>query len=192
MNTIKIILIIFIAVIILIVISVVIDLIKYEKIDGFRVLRYGPDKHASAETLGELHRRTLVLLDHLRGKYNHHPSGISDREKTLIKRFELAYDNDDFKEEDDEAFNEGKGDTIYICLYDKTEKKYIDINTLMYVVIHELAHMITSYADGDHGEEFWKNQTWLLREAQSAGIYRYVNYIAYPVKYCNGFVINRI
>jgi hypothetical protein len=68
----------------------------------------------------------------------------------------------------DSAYTENK-EVITLCLVDPTTGKYYDMNTLMYVALHELAHVISK--NEGHGEEFKKNFAMLLREAATKGIY---------------------
>ena len=58
----------------------------------------------------------------------------------------------------------------------------IDINTLTFVAIHELAH-ITTKSIG-HKSEFWENFKFLLEEAKSAGIHQPEDYKKKPKEYC--------
>ena len=70
-----------------------------------------------------------------------------------------------------EAYTESKS-VIYLCIQDPETGEYYDINTLMYVALHELAHVITK-ADGDesHGDEFKGKFARLLKEASAKGVY---------------------
>jgi WLM domain len=60
--------------------------------------------------------------------------------------------------------NVNKGYEIYICLDGKT-----DVNSAMYVLIHELAHM--SVPEYDHTTKFWENFKKLKDLCISAGLY---------------------
>ena len=69
-----------------------------------------------------------------------------------------------------------KGDNIGLCIDD-------DENTLFFIVLHELAHVITkSYG---HDEMFWKNFEFLIKQAVKIKIYDYKNYNKNPINYCN-------
>lgn len=57
---------------------------------------------------------------------------------------------------------------IYLCLKDETGK-YYDDNSLMFVLLHELAHVICKSIG--HTDEFQKIFNELLSEAGKAGIY---------------------
>lgn len=62
---------------------------------------------------------------------------------------------------------------IYLCLEDPKTKKEYSMNTIMYVAIHELTHVLNPEWDlGDnHGEAFKKLNEKLLRKSASIGIY---------------------
>jgi hypothetical protein len=59
--------------------------------------------------------------------------------------------------------NVNKGYEIYICLDGD------DVNTAMYVLIHELAHM--SVAEYDHSGDFWQNFKEMKEIAVENGLY---------------------
>jgi len=82
------------------------------------------------------------------------------------------------------AYSENKGEKIAFCLDKKRSGKggLIDRNTLMFVAIHELAHVATLSIG--HTDEFWTNFKFLLQEAEQIGIYTPVDYSRKPKEYC--------
>ncbi len=82
----------------------------------------------------------------------------------------------------DKSYTENKT-AITLCIVNPATNKYYDINTLMYVALHELAHCITK-ADGkeSHGDEFKQNFARLLHEAQAKRVYD--DRIPIPLTYC--------
>ena len=78
---------------------------------------------------------------------------------------------------------------IHICLRtrDKFENIY-DIDLLMYVVIHELAHLCNYDKNGSpiigHGFEFKYIFKFLIEESIKIGIYKYTDYARNPKEYC--------
>jgi hypothetical protein len=81
------------------------------------------------------------------------------------------------------AYSENKGEKLAFCLNkQKNGTKLIDINTLTFVAIHELAHIMTS-SEG-HKQEFWKNFKFLLEQAKAANIYEPIDYKKNPEPYC--------
>ena len=88
------------------------------------------------------------------------------------------------------AYSENKGEKIAFCV--ETEKEngkgyLVDLNTMTYVAIHELAHVMT--VSIGHTEEFWDNYKFLLEVAESINIYEPIDYKKNPVRYC-GMNIN--
>jgi hypothetical protein len=81
------------------------------------------------------------------------------------------------------AYSENKGEKLAFCLNKKKNgTKLIDINTLTFVAIHELAHIMT-VSEG-HKQEFWQNFKFLLEQAKAANIYDPVDYKKNPEPYC--------
>ena len=58
----------------------------------------------------------------------------------------------------------------------------IDVNTLTFVAIHELAHIMT-VSEG-HKQDFWRNFKFLLEQAKDAQLYRPEDYKRKPKDYC--------
>ena len=86
------------------------------------------------------------------------------------------------------AYSENKGEKIAFCLNkNKVDDDLIDLNTLTFVAIHELSHIMTKSVG--HKQEFWENFKFLLENAKEAGIYQPVDYKKKPKEYC-GMTIN--
>jgi len=83
------------------------------------------------------------------------------------------------------SYIEDKGVIIAFCLRESNSKIYDihDINTIMFVVLHELSHVAN--ADWGHELIFWRIFAFLVEEARLAGIYDPVEYEKYPVEYCS-------
>jgi hypothetical protein len=86
------------------------------------------------------------------------------------------------------AYSENKGEKLAFCLNTtKTGTKLIDSNTLMFIALHEMAHIMTESIG--HKDEFWKNFKFLLQNAAEIKIYTPVDYKNDPKQYC-GIEIN--
>jgi hypothetical protein len=86
------------------------------------------------------------------------------------------------------AYSENKGEKLAFCLNTTKEgNKLIDINTLTFVALHELTHIMT--VSVGHKQDFWQNFKYLLENAKEAGIYYPVDYKKKPQQYC-GMSIN--
>lgn len=66
---------------------------------------------------------------------------------------------------------------MYLCF--STQTSY---NTLIFVVLHELAHMASN--SFGHAREFQTNFRWLVDGARAIGVYQFVDYRVSPEKYC--------
>ena len=82
------------------------------------------------------------------------------------------------------AYSENKGEKLAFCLNKnkKNNENLIDQNTLMFVAIHEIAHIMT--VSVGHTEEFWQNFKFLLENAVELGIYEPIDYKKNPKNYC--------
>ena len=81
------------------------------------------------------------------------------------------------------AYSENKGEKLAFCTTTTKEgNKLIDENTLMFVALHELSHIMTESTG--HTTEFWQNFKFLLENAVEFNIYEPINYKKNPKDYC--------
>ena len=81
------------------------------------------------------------------------------------------------------AYTENKGEKMAFCVTRKKNgTKLIDENTLTFVAIHELAHVMTKAHH--HKDEFWHNFKFLLVQAKQIGVYIPEDYKKAPKTYC--------
>jgi WLM domain len=86
------------------------------------------------------------------------------------------------------AYSENKGEKIAFCLNTtKNGDTLIDVNTLTFVAIHELSHIMTTTIG--HKQDFWQNFKFLLENAKESNIYIPVDYKKQSTEYC-GLTIN--
>ena len=88
----------------------------------------------------------------------------------------------------DTSFMIAKGDSLYICIRNKKKKIFTDINTLMYVILHELAHIFNPKYE--HDDVFTNFNIELLIEAINKNFYKYIDYNKKNIEYC-GITINK-
>ena len=137
------------------------------------------DKEAAADLLAEVSNRLKKLVNYLKIQY---PDDI--RTLRLKKKFNPRVIVETLPTSEYQAYSENKGEKLAFCLNkDKdNNNKLIDINTLMYVALHELAH-ICSQSIG-HTPEFWTNFKWLLINAKEIKIYNPIDYKKNNKGYC--------
>ena len=81
------------------------------------------------------------------------------------------------------AYSENKGEKLAFCLHRrKNGTKLIDENTLTFVALHELSHVMSSSVG--HTDEFWDNFKFILDNAVEQKIYMPVDYKKDPQPYC--------
>jgi hypothetical protein len=82
------------------------------------------------------------------------------------------------------AYSENKGEKLAFCLNrEKTDNNnLIDENTLTFVAIHELSHIMTKSIG--HKREFWENFKFLLENAKESGLHNPIDYKEKPQEYC--------
>ncbi len=109
--------------------------------------------------------------------------------KRLVENFNPEKISETLPTSEFTAYSENKGEKLAFCL-NKTkttketenEAKLIDLNTLTFVAIHELSHIMTE-SEG-HKQIFWQNFKFLLLAAKEANIYVPVDYKKEPQAYC--------
>tara|TARA_B100000686_G_C16500727_1_gene816901 strand:- start:82 stop:657 length:576 start_codon:yes stop_codon:yes gene_type:complete len=141
------------------------------------------DKQEASNKLAELSQLLNKLIDSLDEK--------DELKSEEIKRLKKSFNSENITENIPGsiyvAYSVNKGDELSICIREKESENFIDMNTIIFVSIHELAH-IMSVSTG-HTKEFWDNMKYLLKEASKVGIYQIVDYSSDPIEYC-GMIIN--
>jgi len=106
-----------------------------------------------------------------------------ERVHRLLQKFNPTKISETLPTSEYTAYSENKGEKLAFCLNkQKNGTELIDINTLTFVAIHELAHIMTE-SEG-HKQEFWKNFKFLLEQAKASNIYEPVDYKQKPEPYC--------
>lgn len=133
----------------------------------------------AADLLAETTVNMKKLVKHCGGKYPNR-----DNVTRLVEGFNPRRIQETLPTSEFTAYSENKGEKIAFCLDKKKSGKggLIDKNTLMFVAIHELAHVATKSIG--HTDEFWQNFRFLLQEAEELNIYHPVDYAKTPKEYC--------
>lgn len=139
--------------------------------------------HEAANLMARLKENVNELVDYLN---IHHPENKGV--KNLNKRLDLDKMMEAEHESGSTSFTINKGEEVQLCLREKNEEKILhDVNTMMFVLLHEMAH-IMSFSIG-HNKEFKTNFTFLLNIATKINLYKKINYQEKPQSYC-GIKIN--
>lgn len=131
----------------------------------------------AADILARLNAKIERLIQYLEHKYPKKPKVRNLREKYNAENISEGSGDDDYT-----AYSVNKGEQIVFCLRSKRTNQFVEENVLMYVAVHELAHIYST--DVGHTKNFWKNFKFLLQEAVKAKVYIAVNFKKNPVEYC--------
>ena len=146
-------------------------------------VRERPKLELAADLLANITARCKRLVVYCGKQY---PNDAAVRR--LVTQFNPTRISETLPSSDHTAYSENKGERIAFCLNTKKNgNKLIDTNTLTFVAIHELAHVMT--VSMGHTEEFWKNFKFLITNAKAMGVYAPVDYKKTPQPYC-GMSIN--
>lgn len=92
------------------------------------------------------------------------------------------------------TFTLQKGKEISFCLRDRdgSDRLHTDENTLIYVGLHELAHLMEKHHNPDHEGAFIDLWKFVLKEADNFGIWKRYDYEKNPVRYCGIYIDKNI
>ncbi len=107
-----------------------------------------------------------------------------DNVNRLVKNFNPTTIKETLPTSEYTAYSENKGEKLAFCLNKKKgdNDNLIGQNTLTFVAIHELAHIMS--ATVGHNDEFWNNFKFLLDNAVEMGVYKPIDYKKDPEGYC--------
>ena len=148
-------------------------------VDGKKYLvRNLLDKQEAADLLSKIKTRLVKLVDYLEKDYP------SDKP---VKRLVSKYRPDSISESSPDSkytsYSVNKGEKIVFCIRSRnSEQKLVDENTMMFVALHELAHVMT--VSIGHTEEFWDNFRFLLKNALKRKLYKKQDFKNKPQEYC--------
>jgi hypothetical protein len=132
----------------------------------------------AADLLADVTEKMKLLVAYVNEKY---PEDA--RVKRLVNGFNPKKISETLPTSELTAYSENKGEKIAFCLNTTKDGDHlIDINTLTFVAIHELSHIMTKSIG--HKQEFWDNFKFLLQNAKDAHLYRPENYKKNPKEYC--------
>ena len=143
--------------------------------DGlYYIVRDLPNSVEAANKLSKINGKVMRLIDSL------------DKENPKYSRLIDRYNPNTLSETGENAeyisYSVNKGEKISICLRNKEDNTFEDDNIIMFVVLHELAHLIT--IDVGHTKKFWNNMKELLEKAEKINIYYPEDYSKKHIEYC--------
>lgn len=80
------------------------------------------------------------------------------------------------------SYSVNKGELLVFCIRSKETFKIHDMNELLYVAIHEIAHI--GCPEVGHTDLFFKINKYLINKAMKYNIYKYIDYSTNNKEYC--------
>ena len=137
----------------------------------------------AANLLATVTEKCKKIVEYMKQTHPNDP-----RVKRLVEGFNPKKISETLPTSELTAYSENKGEKIAFCLNTaKDNDTLIDINTLTFVALHELSHIMTESVG--HKQDFWNNFKFLLQNAKESNIYKPVDYKKTPKEYC-GITIN--
>ena len=138
------------------------------------LVRNRDDKVEAANLLAKMVASIRTLINHLKKE------GVFKR---LANKFKQENISESLSSSKYTSYSVNKGEKIVFCIRNKDPKEsLVSLNTIMFVAIHELAHIETKSIG--HTKEFWDNMRELLKISIKLGIYKREKYEENPVEYC--------
>jgi len=156
------------------------------------MVRNLPDKIFAASNLDEIKGKLMslnkkVLIDIIaeRAKQFYLPFCVA-----INKRLPNCIFSESTPTSSYTSYTLNKGDEMVVCLRSKYNNKIHNMNELMYVTIHEMAHI--GCPEKHHTPLFHKINKFLLQHAIKKNYYTYVDYKRDPCEYCGMDLDNTI
>ena len=134
------------------------------------------DSKEAADLIAKIKKRLIILQEHLKKTYGNSDNRVS----SLERNFRPDAIKEGVQTPGYTSYSVNKGEQIILCLRNKDS--LVDINTMMFVVLHEFAHLATESIG--HTTEFWDNFRWILEESINIGIYTKQDFEKKSVEYC--------
>tara|TARA_B110000285_G_C15094038_1_gene600842 strand:+ start:207 stop:716 length:510 start_codon:yes stop_codon:yes gene_type:complete len=141
-------------------------------------VRDAEDKVAAADTLAQINHKIKNLFTHLQKEFPN-----DKKVKRLVAKYKPRKLYENMEKSDYSAFSVNKGEEVHVCVRKNNTGKIItNLNNIMYVMLHELAHIMT--VEIGHIDAFWDNYEFLIENAIKCGEYSFEDYDKKYTEYC--------
>lgn len=161
------------------------EYVKSDIDNEYYLVRNTKNSKLSANMLAEINKNIKILFTYLSRYYN------SDvRVAKILKNYNPNRLSENISQIGT-SYTQNKGELVALCMASRdTNEKLYQLNTMMFVVIHELAHIGNeAYGEESHNKDFVILFAFLLKCAMNCGVYSYIDYSKKPEEYC-GITIN--
>lgn len=141
------------------------------------LVRKLPNAQEAANLLADINKDLTKLVKFLMVTYPE-----DERVKLLYKNYNPDNISEGTPEHGYTSYSINKGEKLILCIRQKDTDELVDKNTILYVAIHELGHLMTD--EIGHTPKFWENFKWILQQSVDQNIYTKVDYKVSPKPYC--------
>lgn len=152
------------------------------------LVRNLPDKDEAAELLAKIREKLIIFVNNLIEIMDEDKSDNKDLleyykyVKMIKKRLPHSIIKESSANSEYTSYSINKGEELVFCLRSKDTNELHDINDIMYVAVHEIAHI--GCPEIGHTLLFKKINKFLLQEAVKQNVYNYDNYRKNNKEYC--------
>ena len=161
------------------------------------LVRNLPDKTDAAKMLATIRNNLINFIDDL--SYQAEKENLDEKNqdnelinnyqyiKMIQKRLPESIIKESSANSEYTSYSINKGEELVFCLRSKVTNKLHNINDIMYVAVHEIAHI--GCPEIGHTPLFKKINKFLLERALKKGLYTFENYRKTQKEYC-GITLN--
>jgi hypothetical protein len=160
------------------------------------LVRNLPDKDKAALMLAEIRTKLINFVDDLATQAEKEDLDQGDKPnpareelvgnykyiKMIQKKLPQSIIKESSAKSEFTSYSVNKGEELVFCLRSKVTNKLHDINDLMYVAVHEIAHI--GCPEIGHTPLFKKINKFLLEKASEVKLYKFENYKVTQKEYC--------
>ena len=156
------------------------------------LVRNLPDKKDAAKMLANIRTKLIIFIDELILEAEKENLEEEEEDTELIKNYQYIkmirkrLPNSIIKESSANSeytsYSINKGEELVFCLRSKINNKLHNINDIIYVAVHEIAHI--GCPEIGHTPLFKNINKFLLERAVEKGLYKFENYRKTKKEYC--------
>lgn len=141
-----------------------------------------PDKEEAADLLATIRKNISTLTNYLYSNKDNKYKDNKENIEQLHTKIQDAIINESSEDSSYTSYSVNKGEQIIFCLRSKRTNELHDINLLMYVVLHEMAHV--GCKEYGHTQLFKKIFAFYTTVAIEQGLYTKMDFNQDPIEYC--------
>ena len=142
-----------------------------------------PDKMKAVDLLiklkNDLSKIAQKTLERAKDQKNSEYTGYL---QIINDRLNTVYIREVEKDSPYTSYSVNKGEELVFCLRNKQTHEFYDYNKILYVAVHEIAHI--GCPEVGHTKLFFELNRYILETAKENNMYEYVDYNNTPEEYC--------